>query len=158
MMGDLTRIVAKAYAAVKRDRAEPDRTAIGPFFKDQPKPDMMSLVGAPSVRFLESELLLLPVVIKGADRRIVVWPVKRHTADDLDTRTQRNWIGRKPAGRMHRGKDIFLAADKSNIECVSWNATGSKRQHRQGSKAGLMFVMGPQRGKEDVRQQDIADR
>ena len=34
MMRDLTRIVAKAHAAVKRDRAEPDRTAIGPFFED----------------------------------------------------------------------------------------------------------------------------
>jgi hypothetical protein len=117
----------------------------------------MSLVGAPSIRFLESKLLLLPVVIKGADRRIVVWPVKRHTADDLDTRAQSNWIGRKPAGRMHRGKDIFLAANKSNIERVSWNAIGSARHHRQGSQAGLMLVMGPQQGKEDVSQQDIAD-
>src|SRR5664279_219556 len=118
---------------------------------------MMSLVGAPSIWFLESELLLLAVVIEGTNGRIVVWPVKRHTADDLDTRAQRNWIGGKPTARMHRRKDIFLAANQSNIECISWNATGSSRHHRQGSQVGLMFVMGPQNGKEDVSQQDVAD-
>src|SRR5450432_2334233 len=118
---------------------------------------MMSLVGAPTVRFLKSELLLLPVVVKRADRRIVVWPVERHTTDDFDTCAQCNWIGRKPASRLHRGKDIFLAANKPNVERVSWNATGSARYHRQGSQAGLMLVMGPQQGKDDVSQQDIAD-
>ena len=58
---------------------------------------------------------------------------------------------------MHRRKDILLAANKSNIERVSWNATGSARHHRQGSQARLMLVMGPQHGKEDVSRQDIAD-
>ena len=60
MMGDLTRIVAKAHAAVKRDRAEPDRTAIGSLFEDQPKPDMMSLVGAPSIWFLKANCSFFP--------------------------------------------------------------------------------------------------
>src|SRR5450631_2018842 len=117
---------------------------------------MMSLVGAPSIRFLESELLLLPVVKKGTDGRIVVWPVERHTAYNLDTGTQGNRIRWKPAGCMHRGNDICLIANKPNVERVSWNTARSARHHRQGSQAGLMLVMGPKQRKEDVSQQDIA--
>ena len=117
---------------------------------------MVSLVGAPSIRLLKGELLLFPVLIKGTNGRIMVWPVERPTAYNLDTSAQRNWIGWKPAGRMHRGKDVCLAANKPNVERVSRNASGGARHHRQGSQAGLMLVMGPKQRKEDVSQQDIA--
>jgi hypothetical protein len=117
---------------------------------------MVSLVGAPSIRLLKGELLLFPVLIKGTNGRIMVWPVERHTAYNLDTSAQRNWIGWKPAGLMHRGKNVCLAANKPNVERVSWNAIRSTRHHRQGSQAGLMLVMSPNQWKEDVSQQDIA--
>src|SRR5258706_9911237 len=56
------------------------------------------------------------------NRRIVVWPVKHHAADDLDTRAQCDWVGRKPAGRVHGAEHIFFAANKSNIERIPRNA------------------------------------
>src|SRR4030088_1406302 len=82
MMGDLSCVVAQANPAVERDRPEPDRSAVGSFFKNQPQTDVVPLVGAPAIRLLESELLLFALIIKRADRRIVVWPVKHHAADD----------------------------------------------------------------------------
>src|SRR4029077_766880 len=113
-------------------------------FEGQPEADVMSLVGASAVRLFERELFLLAHVIERADRRIVVWPVKHHAADNLNACAQRNWVGRKPAGRMHGAENIFLAADKSDIERVSWDASTSARYHGQRSQAGLTFVMAPQ--------------
>src|SRR3982075_4557853 len=112
MMGDLSCCGAQASPAVEVDRTEPDRSAVVSFFKNQPQTDVVPLVGAPAIRLLESELLLFALIIKRADRRIVVWPGKHHAADALDTRRQCNWDGRKTAGRVHSAKDIFFAADE----------------------------------------------
>ena len=106
MVGDLSCIVAQTYPTIERDRAEPDRTAIRSFFKDQPEADVMSLVGAPAIRFFEGQLLLLPFVIKRADRRIVIRPVKHHAADDLDT--VRNVIGRQETSPPRAWREAHL--------------------------------------------------
>ena len=58
---------------------------------------------------------------------------------------------------MHRPQDTFLVANQSNIECISWNATGGAGHHREGSQPWFMLVMGPKQGKKDVSQQDVAD-
>src|SRR5258708_35969598 len=48
--------------------------------------------------------------LKRADRRITVWPVKHHAADDLDARAQRDRIGRKPARLVPCPKHVFFCA------------------------------------------------
>jgi hypothetical protein len=73
----------------------------------------------------------------------MVWSVKHHATDDVDARSQSDRVGREPAGRMHGAENIFLAADKSDIERVSRNAVSGTRHHGQGSEARLMFVMAP---------------
>src|SRR3981189_948702 len=55
VMGDLPRIMAQAPPTGQRYRAEPNRTAIRSFFKDQPQADVMSLIGAPAIRLFESK-------------------------------------------------------------------------------------------------------
>jgi hypothetical protein len=77
MMGDLSCVVAQANPTVERDRTEPDRSAVGSFFKNQPQTDVVPLVGAPAIQLLESELLLFALIIERADRRIVVWPRRK---------------------------------------------------------------------------------
>src|SRR5258707_8720444 len=103
----------------------------------------MPLVGASTIRFFESELLLFPLKKERADRRIVIWPVKYHATDDRDARAQRDWVGRKPAGRVHGAKHIFLAANKPDVQRISWNASAGPCNHGQGRQAGFMLVMGP---------------
>src|SRR5450631_2342474 len=117
----------------------------------------MSLVGASAIRLFESELFLFSIIVERTDRRIVVWPVKHHAAHDLDTRAQRDWVGRKPAGRMHGAENIFLAANKPDIERISWNTDASACHHGQGSQARLMLVMGPKDRKRDISQHQIDD-
>src|SRR5260370_42370734 len=122
MVGALSGVGAQTYPTIERDRAEPDRPAICSSFRDQPQADVVSLVRALAIRLLESELFLFPLIIERADRRIVVWPVKHHATDDLDTRAQRDWVGREPAGRVHGADHILLAANKSNIKRIPRNA------------------------------------
>src|SRR4029077_4627223 len=126
-------------------------------FEGQPEADVMSLVGASAVRLFERELFLLAHVIERADRRIMVWSVKHHAADDLSACAQRNWVGRKPAGRMHGAENFFLAADESDIERVSRNTVKGTRYHGQGSETRLMFVMAPQGRQYDIGQHQVGD-
>src|SRR5258708_31617062 len=86
------------------------------------------------------------------NRRIVVWPVKHHAADDLDTRAQCNWVGRKPAGRVHSAKDIFFAADEPDVERISRNAGAGACNHRLRSQAAFMLLIGPQGAQQNISQ------
>ena len=150
VMGDLPGVMAQADPTIERYRAEPDRTAVRSFFKDQPQADVMSLVGAPAVRFFEGKLFLFSVIVERADRRIVVGSVKHDAADDVDTRAQRDRIGGKPSGRVHGPDDVFLATDKPDIQRISGNACTGARHHGKSGQAGFMLVMSPKRRKHEV--------
>jgi hypothetical protein len=63
----------------------------------------MSLIEAPAIRFFESKLLLVSFIIERADGRIVIWPVKHHAADDVDTRAQRDWSAGNHSAACWRG-------------------------------------------------------
>src|SRR5438445_5199036 len=110
----------------------------------------MSPVSALASRLFERELLLFSLVIQRADGRVVVWPVKHHAADDLDAGAQGNRVSRKPAGSIHGAEDIFLAADKPDIERIPRDAARGARDHRQRGETRLVFVMAPQGRQRDI--------
>src|ERR1700750_1769380 len=103
----------KHSSRIIRDGPEPDRTAVSTFLERQPETDVMPPVGALAVRLFERELFFFSLEIKRADRRIMVRPVPPHAANDGDAGAKRDGIGRKPACRLHRAQNIFLAADQS---------------------------------------------
>ena len=88
----------------------------------------------------------------------MIWPVKHHTADDLDARAQRDRIGRKPARLVHGAKHVFFDANESDVKCISRNSGAGACNHWQGGQAGFMLVMGPQDREQDVSQHEISDR
>ena len=98
-----------------------------------------------------------PFVIEWADGRITVWPVKDDAANDLDACPQRDRISRKPARRVHGKQDVFLGADKSDIERIARDVAPGAGHHGQGSKAWFVLVMTPQRGQQEVGKQEIGE-
>src|SRR5262249_58166265 len=86
VMRHLTGVVAQSDPAVEGYRTEPDRTAIRSLVKRLPESDVVPPVRALALGLLERELFLLSFIVKRTDRRVVVWPVKHHTADDLHAR------------------------------------------------------------------------
>src|SRR4051794_18926241 len=118
---------------------------------------MMSPICAPAVRLFESELLLFALIIERADRGIVIWPIKQHAADDLDARAQCDWVGRKPAGSMHCSENVFFTPNQADVEWIPRNVAAGAGHHRQGSEAGLMLVMAPERRQCNIRQCKIGD-
>ena len=66
----------------------------------------------------------------------MVGPVKHHAADDFNAGAQRNWIGRKPAGRMHGAEDVFLAAHEFNYSVHRLGCPRGTGYHGQGSETG----------------------
>jgi hypothetical protein len=94
---------------------------------------VVSPIGAPAVRLFESKLFFFSVTIERADRRVTVWPVKYDAADDVDARAQRDRVRRKPLGRVHGVDDIFLIADKSDVQRIARNAVGGACHHGQVS-------------------------
>jgi hypothetical protein len=122
-----------------------------------PKADVVPPVRTFAIGLLERELFLFALVVKWTDRRIVVWPVERHAADDVNTRSQSDRICGIPAGSVHGAEDIVPAADESDIKRISGYAVSGTRHHGQGRKARLVLVMAPQRGQQQVGKQKISE-
>src|SRR5437868_14254048 len=117
----------------------------------------MSLIGASGVRVFKSKLLLSSVIIERTDRRIAVGTIKRHAADDVDARAQHDRVGRKPFRLMHGADDIFFAANKSDVQCVTRNAVAGARHHGKAGQTRFMLVVLPERRQNHVGQYEIDD-
>jgi hypothetical protein len=83
-MRDLPGVAAESHVAIKRCRPKPYRAIFIAPFQGLPKPDVVAPVRAFADRLFEGEILPPAVVIKIANRRILVWPAQNDAADDLD--------------------------------------------------------------------------
>ena len=63
VVSDLCRVVAQANPSVERDRAKPYRPAVYSLFNDLPQANVVSLVRAPAVGFLECKLFLFTLIV-----------------------------------------------------------------------------------------------
>ena len=156
-MGHRASVVADADAAVECRRAEPYRPLFLALIQHFPVPDVVAAVGAGAKRLFERKILAAAEVIEIADRRVLVGTIEQHAADDLDRRFQRDLIGRKPPGRMHRAHQILGVADQPDIDRIAGNALPGACHHRQASEAFLVLVMGPESG-QDICEQAVGDQ
>ena len=69
---------------------------------------MIAVIGALADRLLERQILAPAEIIQITDRRSLVLAIQQHAADDFDRRFERDRIGGKPAGGMHRADDVAL--------------------------------------------------
>src|SRR5271156_3654682 len=144
MVSDASVLVTEADAAIEGRRPEPDRPTLFAAVEHLPEADMVTPVGASAGRFLECKILPLALTVERTHRRFVIRPVEHDAPDNLDARTRRNWIGRKPLRGMHGAEQILFGTNRADIDRIGRNLVACAREHRQPGKAFLMLIVPPQ--------------